>query len=126
METPRAPIEQQLGGVPEPTARKIGRFTGIIFRRAIEVGKAVAKLPFYCGYANLNGNKSDVHDHQNGKKKVGRFITSDYDPVQHGELEDWLDEGGIVPEVPKSVDGKVPIHRHDGKSSFGVHEYNYE
>lgn len=139
METPRAPIDQQLGEVVKqtPLEQKIRN----VVRGAVEVGKAVVMLPFSCGYVSplsepvsrLTGSRDlAVHDHD-GKKMV--FTSKgqvEYNPSVHGELKNWKEEGDTVHEVHEEIasGGRLKktlkerwIHDHKGKAGVGVHEF---
>lgn len=137
METPRAPIDQQLGKVVRqtPLEQKIRN----VVRGAVEVGKAVAMLPFSCGYVSplsepvnpLTGSKDvAVHDHD-GKKMV--FTSTGqvpYNPSVHGELKNWKKEGDTVHEVYKGRLKKTLkerwVHDHTAQQGMGVHEFRKE
>ena len=84
-----------------------------------------------CGYANdAGGERREVHDR--GGKKMLDLVTVDvpYDESIHGPLEEFIAEGERVPGLPDSLDGRVPIHRHNTKPGSGgisgPYEYVYE
>ena len=73
-------------------------------------------------------------DFSHDGKKIVHIEEEDvpYNPKEHGEIVDFVEEGERVPGLSNSVNGKAPIHRHPGQfnsrefNGNGVYEYKYE
>ena len=121
-------------------SKRVGKAAKSLVRAAVEVGKAAAMLPFYCGYVSppdepvnplTHSKKVAVHDHD-GKKIV---FTSrgqvKYNRKVHGKLTDWKEEGDTVHEV-KDERGNLKekwVHDHKANkaweyTSLGLRSFN--
>lgn len=103
-----------------PIEQKMGRVVRTVVKGAVEIGKAVAMLPFACGYVanpEIKRGTLNVHDHGlNQRKIVESDILELYNVKKHGSLLDFLNEGDRLSAIhPNSTSGKAPIHRHQGR-----------
>lgn len=116
-------------------------------KSAQEIARLVAVTPIMlamgCGYVSVpnpkNGQRMEYHDHEpnryttirgslsgNPHVRPAPYEAERYDPKKHGEVVGFVKEGERVPGEADSVDGRAPIHRHDGRSASGAYRYDYE